>query len=81
MLYLNEKDLLKIGIHWNETIDNLEKARAAWGAIFTAGFFFAAAFSFTATSAFTGSAGFSASSPRATLSGSSRPSRQSCSRP
>ncbi len=26
MLYLNEKDLLKIGLHWNETIDNLEKA-------------------------------------------------------
>ena len=28
MLYLNEKDLLKIGLHWNETIDNLEKAVA-----------------------------------------------------
>ena len=28
MLYLNEKDLLKIGIRWNETIDNLEKAVA-----------------------------------------------------
>jgi ornithine cyclodeaminase len=26
MLYLNEKDLLKIGFHWNETIDNIEKA-------------------------------------------------------
>ena len=28
MLYLNEKDLLKIGLRWNETIDNLEKAVA-----------------------------------------------------
>ena len=26
MLYLNEKDLLKIGFHWNETIDNIEQA-------------------------------------------------------
>ena len=26
MLYLNEKDLLKIGLHWNETIDTIEKA-------------------------------------------------------
>ncbi len=26
MLYLNEKDLLKIGLPWDETIDNIEKA-------------------------------------------------------
>jgi len=26
MLYLNEKDLLKMGVNWNETIDNIEKA-------------------------------------------------------
>jgi 2,3-diaminopropionate biosynthesis protein SbnB len=26
MLYLNEKDLLKIGMHWDETIDTIEKA-------------------------------------------------------
>ncbi len=26
MLYLNEKDLLKIGFHWDETIDTIEKA-------------------------------------------------------
>jgi ornithine cyclodeaminase len=26
MLYLNEKDLQKIGLHWNETIDNIELA-------------------------------------------------------
>lgn len=26
MLYLNEKDLLKIGFHWNETIDTIEQA-------------------------------------------------------
>ena len=26
MLYLNEKDLLKIGFHWNETIDVIEQA-------------------------------------------------------
>ena len=26
MLYLNEKDILKIGMHWNESIDVIEKA-------------------------------------------------------
>ncbi|NCA82306.1 MAG: 2,3-diaminopropionate biosynthesis protein SbnB [Opitutae bacterium] len=26
MLYLNEKDLLKIGLHWNETVDAIESA-------------------------------------------------------
>ena len=26
MLYLNEKDLIKLGQNWNATIDNIEQA-------------------------------------------------------
>ena len=32
MLYLNENDILKMGINWNETIDSIKKAVKCYAA-------------------------------------------------